>query len=78
MIRQIHSAVEKLAPEKAPRPDEITNIVIKKTLPLIEQHLQALMQASIDLGHFLKPFKQTNMVVLRKPGKLDYTITKAY
>ena len=36
------------------------------------------MQASIDLGHFPKPFKQTNMVVLRKPGKPDYTITKAY
>ena len=34
MIRQIHRAVEKLAPEKAPRPNEIANIVIKKTLPL--------------------------------------------
>jgi len=77
-IRQIRNAVEKLAPEKAPRPDEIANIVIQKTLPLIEQHLQALMQASIDLGHFPKPFKQTNTVVLRKPGKPDYTVTKAY
>ena len=77
-IRQIRNAVGKLAPEKAPGPDEIANIVIKKTLPLIEQHLQALMQASIDLGHFPKPFKQTNTVVLRKPGKPDYTITKAY
>ena len=77
-IRQIRNAVEKLASEKAPGPDEIANIVIKKTLPLIEQHLQALMQASIDLGHFPKPFKQTNTVVLRKPGKPDYTVTKAY
>src|SRR5216110_195975 len=78
MIRQIRSTVEKLAPEKASGPDEIANTVIKKTLPLIEQYLQALMQASIDLGHFPKPFKQTNMVVLRKPGKPDYTVTKAY
>ena len=77
-IRQIRNAVGKLAPEKAPGPDEIANIVIKKTLPLIEQHLRVLMQASIDLGHFPKPFKQTTTVVLRKPGKADYTVTKAY
>ena len=36
------------------------------------------MQASIDLGYFPKPFKQTNTMVLRKPGKPDYTVTKAY
>ena len=77
-IRQIRKVVEKLAPEKAPGPDEIANIVIKKTLPLIEQHLRTLMQASIDLGYFPKSFKQTNTVVLRKPGKPDYTVTKAY
>jgi hypothetical protein len=76
-IRQIRRVVEKLASEKAPGPDEIANTVIKKTLPLIE-HLRALMQASIDLGYFPKSFKQTNTVVLRKPGKSDYTVTKAY
>ena len=36
------------------------------------------MQASIDLGYFPKCFKQTNTVILRKPGKPDYTATKAY
>src|SRR5204863_9763860 len=77
-IRSTHNADKKPASEKATRPHEIDNIVIKKTLALTEQHLRALMQASIDLGHFPKPFKQTNMVVLRKPGKPDYTITKAY
>src|SRR5690348_14302946 len=61
-IRQIREAVDKLAPNKAPGPDEIANRVLKETLPIIEQHLQVLMQASLDLGHFPKPFKHTMTV----------------
>ena len=44
-IRQIREAVNKLAPDKAPGPDGITNRVLKNTLPVIEHYLQALMQA---------------------------------
>jgi len=76
--RQIHEAVNKLAPDKAPGPDEIANKVLKNTLPIIECHLQVLMQASINLGHFPKCFKNTDTIVLRKPGKPDYTQAKAY
>ena len=36
------------------------------------------MQASVNTGHFPKPFKHTTTIVLRKPGKPDYTVTKAY
>ena len=77
-IRQIREAVNKSAPNKAPGSDEITNKVLKHTLPIIECHLQALMQASIDLGHFPRAFKETTTIVLRKPGKPDYTKAKAY
>ena len=77
-IRQIREAINRLSPNKAPGPDEITNRVLKNTLPVIEHHLQALMQASLNLGHFPKPFKSTITVVLRKPNKPDYTKTKAY
>jgi len=77
-IRQIREAINKLAPDKAPGPDEITNRALKNTLPTIEHHLQALMQASLNLGHFPKPFKHTTTVVLRKPNKPDYTKAKAY
>ena len=77
-VRQIREAVNKLAPNKAPGPDEITNRVLKHALPIIENHLQALMQASIDLGYFPKAFKETTTVVLRKPGKPDYTKAKAF
>ena len=77
-IQQIREAVNRLAPDKAPGPDEISNRVLKNALPAIEHHLQALMQASLKLGHFPKPFKQTTTVVLRKPSRPDYTKVKAY
>jgi ribonuclease HI len=76
--RQIQEAVSRLASDKAPGPNEISNRVLKNTLPIIDHHLQTLMQASLRTGHFPKPFKQTITVVLRKPSKPDYTKVKAY
>ena len=77
-IQQIREAVNRLAPDKAPSSDEISNRVLKNVLPVIENHLLALMQASIRLAHFPKPFKHTTTVVLRKPSRPDYTKVKAY
>jgi len=76
--RQIREAVNRLAPDKAPGPDEISNRVLKNTLPVIEYHLQTLVQASVRLRHFPKAFKHTTTVVLRKPSRPDYTKVKAY
>jgi len=77
-VKQVHVAVARLAPDKAPGPDEITNRAIKRSLPVTQSHLQALMQASLNLAYFPKPFKHTTTVVLRKPEKPDYTKAKAY
>jgi ribonuclease HI len=77
-LQQIRRAVDKAPADKAPGPDGITNRVIKNALPIIEEHLQVLMQASINLSHFPKAFKSTTTVVLRKPEKPDYTKAKAY
>jgi Endonuclease-reverse transcriptase len=51
-VEQIRAAVQRAAPKKAPGPDGIPNRVIRQALPLIECHLQALMQASLDMGYF--------------------------
>ncbi|TMI86169.1 MAG: hypothetical protein E6H10_00780 [Bacteroidetes bacterium] len=77
-LRQVRQAVGKVAPDKAPRPDEITNRVLKRALPHIEQHICTLMQASLDLAHFPKVFKETRTIVMRKHGKEDYTKAKSY
>ena len=76
--RQIREAINRLAPDKAFDSDEILNRVLKNTIPTIEHHLQALMQVSLRTKHFFKSFKQTIIVVLRKPNKSDYIKVKAY
>jgi hypothetical protein len=58
-IAQIQRAVHKVAPDKAPGPDEITNRVLKQALPTIETNLQQILQASLNLGHFPQIFKET-------------------
>jgi retron-type reverse transcriptase len=75
---QIEKAVKKTSPRKAPGPDEISNRVIKETLSTTIDHLLTLMQASLNISHFPTSFKHTTTVILRKPGKSDYTKPKAY
>ena len=41
-ISQVQKAVNKLNPNKAPGPDEISNRILKNILPQIERHLQHL------------------------------------
>ena len=77
-MRQIPTAITKLATNKASGPGEISNRVLKEILQTIQHHLQALMQASLSIGHFPKPYKHTTTIALRKSGKSDYTKAKAY
>src|SRR5437762_13702608 len=77
-IQQIERAIDKLSPQKAPGPDEIGNIVLKKAHDILKHHIHTLVQASIHLGHFPAAFKTSATVVLRKAGKPDYTKPNAY
>jgi hypothetical protein len=77
-MQQVARAIEKLAPKKALGPDSISNLVLKKTFPIIKHHIMALAQASVNTGHFPTLFKSTTIVVLRKLCKLDYTKPNAY
>ena len=52
--------------------------VLKSSLPVIQNYLQALTQSSLCISHFPAPFKHTITIVLMKPRKLDYTKAKAY
>ena len=64
--------------EKALGPDEIPNLILKKSFTTLSQHLLALAQASLESGHFPTIFKESMTIVLRKPNKSDYTKVKAY
>ena len=76
--QQLQRAIDKLAPNKAPGPDEVPNKVLKKSYKEIRHHLLALAQASLDTGHFPTCFKRTSTAILRKPNKPDYTKPNAY
>jgi ribonuclease HI len=75
---QVKRAIEKLAPNKAPGPDEIPNHILKRCLTTLQQHILTLAQQSLTTGHFPQPFKETITLVLRKPNKSNYTQPNAY
>jgi len=75
---QIARHVLKLAPYKACGIDEIPNIVLQKSLTIILDHLYFIFKAIFELGIYPEEWKQSITAVLRKPGKPNYKIAKAY
>ena len=77
-ITQVTRAINKLAPNKAPGPDEIPNHILKRCLTTLQHHILALAQQSMMTGHFPQSFKETITLILRKPNKPNYTKPNAY
>ena len=67
-----------MSPYKASGPDEIPNIVLQKSFNLIADYLLHIFQAVFTLRTYYEPWKHFTTIVLRKPGKPDYEIPKAY
>lgn len=74
----IDKAIVRLAPFKAPGPSGIPNMAIKAARPFLGPVLLRILEASLALGHFPTRWRRYNTVTLRKPGKGDYTVPKAY
>lgn len=77
-IPEIERAIRRASPNKAPGADGITNGILHQTLDILLPSLCTLFNASLQQGYCPKHFKDTVTVVLRKPGKDDYTQPKAY
>ena len=75
---QIEAQIHCLSPYKASSPDKIPNIVLQKSFNLIADHLLYLFQAVFSLRTYYEPWKHFTTVVLRKLGKPDYKVPKAY
>jgi ribonuclease HI len=75
---EIEKAVRRAAPNKAPGTDNITNGILHQTLDILLPHLYKLFNACLQQGYCPKHFKEAITVVLRKPGKDDYTQPKSY
>ena len=74
---QLSQAINKLSPYKAPGPDGIANIVFQRCRQLTD-YLLPIFNAAVKLQTHYEPWKESITVILRKPGKPDYSAPKAY
>ena len=76
-VEQLTTAINKLSPLKAPGPDGVANIVFQKCRTLTD-YLLHLFNAAVNLRAYYDPWRESTTVILRKPGKPDYSVPKAY
>jgi ribonuclease HI len=76
--KEVQDAIKAASPLKAPGPDGISNRALQAASNLLAGHLTRIINQSLKLGYCPKHFRSSTTVVLRKPGKDNYTIPKAY
>ena len=77
MQEQLAKAIRHLSPYKAPGLDGVANIVFKQCSRL-QEHLLPIYNAVFTLKTYYAPWRESITVILRKPGKPNYTVLKAY
>ncbi len=50
----------------------------KQMLPYIGLRIEWMYQISMDLGYAPQSWRTAKIVALKKPGRADYTVPKAY
>ncbi len=63
---------------KAPGEDGLPVVVWKETWPAVKYHVLALFRASMEEGTLPCQWRHAKILPLKKPGKADYTIAKAW
>jgi len=64
--------------KKAPGIDGLPMLAWKNLWTYISGIIFQIFNASIDLGYYPRQWKMASIIVLRKPGKTDYTVPEAY
>jgi hypothetical protein len=77
-LSDIKRAIAALKPFKAPGLDGLPACIYRYRAELLADHLLPIFRASLRLSIYPKAWKQSRTVVLRKPGKPNYTVAKAY
>ncbi|QRV80136.1 Reverse transcriptase from transposon X-element protein [Ceratobasidium sp. AG-Ba] len=75
---QLHRIIANLEPYKAPGPDGIPNCVYTNCADILVPLLVPLYRATFALKYYPQAWRESVTVVLRKPGKPDYSKPKAY
>lgn len=75
---QIVCQIKRLSPFKMCGPDEIPNVVLQKCLGQLLDHLMHLFRGIFTLKTYFQGWQEFTTAVIRKPGKTDYEVLKAY
>jgi len=79
MLGNIIEVLRKLPTNKAPGPDSLTDALLKGYREALAPTLSRIFTTvCLDIGYYLKLFKESITVVLRKPQKLDYSKLGSY
>src|SRR5882724_3818865 len=76
--KQIHRVITRLRPFKAPRLDGIPNIMLIRCVDLLVPHLGPLYWVTFKLNVYPTSWRDSVTIMLRKPGKADYTMLNAH
>lgn len=77
-VHEIRSIILGSISKKAPGEDGIPNLILKLFIDSLLPHLYQIFNKCLDTGFCPTHLRISITVVLRKPGKPDYTTAKAY
>jgi hypothetical protein len=72
------AVIARLKPDKAPGEDGLPNRVVKAMASTAPERLRKLFSACLKLSYHPEAFRKAVTVVLKKPGKSDYSNPGAY
>jgi hypothetical protein len=75
---QIHWAIWKLSPYKAPGPSGISNAILTHCWDDLVPHLGHIYCATFELETYPMEWQRSATIALRKPSKPDYGLAKGY
>lgn len=77
-ITEVHQAIMRPAPFKAPGPTIIPNIILQHLALILSPLLQRIFNSSSELGYYTKLFRNSVTISMQKSQKDDYTHVKSY
>ncbi|EJD33432.1 hypothetical protein AURDEDRAFT_76993, partial [Auricularia subglabra TFB-10046 SS5] len=75
---QIRRVIANLSPYKAPGPDGIPNVALKKCADIIGEFLYWIFHGVARRCFYWQPWLQFITVVIRKPGRASYKVAKSF